>query len=163
MMFGGIDPGAKGGIAILDTDGDVCTYKYFVDFENWKAVNFFLKGIKAAQEPLFFCLELVWGVPVWGSKMSFNFGGNFYNWKLLLELNDIPCIEKAPATWQPKILNISRKKSAETKKISVNYINKRFPQLNLPSKTLKDIDKSSGISDAVCLALFGRYTHSNTL
>lgn len=161
MKFIGIDPGNKGGIAVIGEGGLFVRCAYFENMPNWKAVDGFLKTLKT--ESLFCCIEKVWGVPVWGSKMSFIFGGNFANWKLLLELNDIPYIEAAPITWQPKILNITRKKSVETKKISVNYINKRYPELQLPAKTLKQIDKSSGISDAMCLALFGRFAQSDIL
>lgn len=159
MIYVGIDPGQKGAIAIIGESSTVCSWTKYM---GWPTMFSKLKFIAESEEKLV-CIEKLWGMPIRGCQGNWSLGGNYETWKALLGILKIPFIEAAPATWQPKILNTSKKKSAETKPLSIAYVNKRYPELDLPSRTKKDIDESSGVSDAICLALYGRMVTANLL
>ncbi len=155
MIYIGIDPGKTGAIAAIEQDN----LRFAFTFSNWKDMNRETTGLPDC----FICIEKLWGMPLRGCQGNFALGENYGAWKALLEMKQLPFIEAAPATWQPKILNTSKKKSKETKILSLQYVNKRYPALNLPMKTAKDISQNCGVSDAICLALYARAVHTNLI
>lgn len=159
MIYVGIDPGEKGAIAYLNEDGSIKGYKYFRELEVKELLKFFTYN----SDDLRVVLEKLWGMPIRGCMGNWSLGGNFKCWQLMLELAGVSSIEVPPQTWQKHVLNTSKKKSADTKPLSLAYVNKRYPELNLPCKRKTDIDQYSGVSDAICMALYSRYLHLNKL
>lgn len=151
MFFIGIDVGASGAIATLDENSKfVCADP----FTNWKDM---IKYLGPYQRHLMLVnLEKVHAMPMQGVSSMFTFGANFGGWQALLEANDVPHILTPPQTWQKKILGSFPK--GTSKVAALKYVSKRFPELNFPNKK-----KAEGIVDAICLALYARYIHTNNL
>ena len=150
-IYVGIDPGQDGAIVIIHNDGQSVDAYPFTNFKDMFEV---LK--KLQNHPTFICIEKLWAMPIRGSMANFSLGGNYTAWKALLEILGLSYVEAAPATWQPKILNTSKKKSAETKPLAIEYVNKRYPELGFTGKRAKDIKEYSGRADAICIALYGK-------
>lgn len=158
MYFVGIDPGQTGAIAYFDTKSE----KVF-RFDKFEDVVYgaLLDHLRANKDSFRVVLERQWGRPVSGAAQSFCIGCNYCEWKLLLDLAQVSYVEVPPMTWQKKILNTSKKKSAETKPLAIKYVKKRFPELDIPAPKKKaDIDRYSGICDAICIALYGKFIYS---
>jgi len=153
MIYIGIDPGASGAIAFVCPKGNVMSWLSYPDI---KMANLLSDLQKASYQCV---IEKLWGMPLRGSMGNWSLGSNYGRWQLLLELAGVSLIEAAPQTWQKAILHTTAKKSAETKIVSLAYVNKRFPELNLPAKRTKDINLFSGVSDAICMALYCRQLH----
>jgi Holliday junction resolvasome RuvABC endonuclease subunit len=77
----------------------------------------------------------------------FTFGQNYGGWRALLESLQIPFVEPVPRKWQTAILGAIGK--GESKAKAMEYVAKRYPQLQLRKK-------DSGIADAICLALYAK-------
>jgi len=153
MKFAGIDPGDKGCLVILFGDSvQVFKFKSHVDYLH----------VLKVYTPTLTALEKIWGVPVSSAATNFNLGSHFGKCQFALELAKVSSIDVAAKTWQAKILNFKgSNKDRASKKASIDYVNKRFPLLNLKPRTIKEIDEMSGIADAVCLALYAKFIYTN--
>lgn len=153
MIFAGTDPGGKGAIAYIDDDAKLVTYR---SFDSRMERYLFMKS----NPPTVTYLEKLWAVPPSAAATNFNLGCHFCCDQFSLELLNIPYEEVAAKTWQLKVLNYrGSKKDRASKKASIAFVTKKYPELKLPQRTLKDIDESSGIADAICIALYGRMVH----
>lgn len=142
-VYIGIDPGAKGAVAVISQDGELIDARSFT--ASWLEEYEFLEDIMGQYDVL--CgLEKVSSVPGNGVKALFSFGKNVGGWTALLEVLNVPVVEVSPAAWQPKILGAFLK--GQSKKVALAYVNKRYPLLQLNSK--------DGIADAICIALYTR-------
>lgn len=65
----------------------------------------------------------------------------------------LPMIEPSPVEWMKKVLKGSRKKSKKDKP-SIQYVQKRFPDTKLTA-TKRSKKPHDGITDSICIALFG--------
>lgn len=162
MIFGGFDCGDKGAVAFIDENAILKSYTQFeshmdyaVDIGSWN--------------PDLVVIEKLWGVPVSSAATNFNLGWHYGRTQQILEQMRIPYQEVAAKTWQGKVLNYrssmvikGEAKRKESKLASINFVNKKYPQLNLKFKTLKQLDEVSGIADAICIALYARFIHLNT-
>jgi len=160
MNYIGIDPGEKGAIAFLNESGAVINYCLFKDI-SMKALLTDWSTTRVGQFTA--VIEKLWGMPIRGCQANWSLGGNYKNWQFLLDLADVSYVEIPPTTWQKFILHTSKKTSKETKKLSLAYVNKRYPDIDLPQRTIADRDSSSGVSDALCMALYCRHLHLNVL
>lgn len=111
MKFIGIDPGASGGIALLDDEGAQAwkmpdTEKDTQDLFEQLAGPF---GIVTA------AIEKVHAMPGQGVTSMFNFGRNYGMLRGLLIANLIPFETVAPQTWQ-KEFGLRNSKWTKTKK-----------------------------------------------
>lgn len=156
MIFCGIDPGQKGAVVFLSDSGEVLQYSHFQDIK-WSGDLF--KYFNLNSLDIRVVIEKLWGMPLRGSAGNWSLGYNCGQWKLLLELAGVSYVEVAPPTWQKEILKTTKEDTKKTKIKSLDYVNKRFPNLQLPCKKLKDIDLFSGVSDAICMALYCRQLH----
>lgn len=155
MIFCGADPGNMGAVAFIDDNSKLidvvkfnCHTCHMPEFIKYK--------------PTLSCIEKLWGIPVSSAATNFDLGGHYYRWVLLFDIMELPLMDIAAKTWQAKILNFKGSSANRaSKKASIAYITKKYPQLKLPQRTLKEIDESSGLSDAICLALYARFTHMN--
>lgn len=153
MIFAGIDVGGKGCVALIDQDAKLLSHDMFT---TRMERLFFLKN----HRPDKVYLEKQWGVPVSAAATNFNLGCHFCCDQFSLEILKIPYEEVAAKTWQLRVLNFrGSKKNRASKKASIAFVSKKYPELKLPQRTLKDIDESSGIADSICIALYGRMVH----
>jgi hypothetical protein len=140
MIICGVDPGKTGAYCAISEQGTIIAYEVFTD---WTAfANFMLLH----KPDMRLCgLEKPHAAPAAGRVASWNFAEHCGGYKSLLEYLKIPHVSVDPASWQPKILGKFNK--GESKKASVEYINRRYPELNLKQK-------DHGISDSICISLF---------
>ena len=144
MITFGIDPGAKGALA-MNHNGKV----HVIPFEKveYKLALYFAH-INADQEQVICCLEKVHAMPKQGSVSMFTFGEN-YGWiKGILDAYDIPYQEIPPQTWKKEFgLNSDKTKAIEVCK-------QLFPDVNLiPLGCRKPQD---GMAEAVLMAEYAR-------
>ena len=140
MYFIGVDPGKSGGYALLDSKGKIVLVS---KFESWKDVR---KKIRLYRPEIKSCaIEKVASKSAQGVKSVFTFGMNYGGWLAFLELTNISHALIPPNRWQRMFLGSFPK--GESKARSLDFINRRFPYLQL-KKT------QHGISDAICLALY---------
>lgn len=139
MWYAGIDPGAKGAWAVVDSEGRLIARS---EFSGWTDAADFLRNRDT--EGLL-GIEKVHAAPGNGVSSSFSFGANYGGWLALLEVLKVPHVHVPPQSWQPKMLGSFP--AGDSKKASIAYVNRRYPGLNLKAK-------DSGVSDAICIALY---------
>lgn len=153
MIIAGIDPAAKGCIALIDENAKLIEYKQFES--RLKRYEYLMY-----KNPDLVFIEKLWGVPPSSAETNFNLGCHFCCDQFTLEILKISYEEVAAKTWQKKVLNFTGSKEPRaSKKASIAFVSKKYPELQLPQRTIKDIDESSGIADAICIALYGRLLH----
>jgi len=155
MIIAGIDPGSKGAIVCIDDKEVITAYlRYSTRVERYQFLE--------KHRPSLVFLEKLWGVPPSSAATNFNLGCHYCCDEFALELLGIPYEIVAAKTWQLSVLNFrGSKKDRESKKSSISFVTRRYPDLKLPQKTLKEIDESSGIADALCIAIYGRRISNN--
>lgn len=163
MSFCGIDCGGKGAIAFIGINAELLSYAQYESHQDY------MLDLKS-HKPVLTMIEKLWGIPVSSAATNFDLGSHFGKTQLILELTESPYQEVAAQTWQGKILNYrgnkiikGAAKKKESKLASINFVQKKYPQVVLPVKTLKNIDESSGIADAICIALYARFIHLNLI
>ena len=108
----GIDPGIKGGMGLICSDGSIIVKPFSTDN---------ILNLCKDHQLAICCLEQVHSMPSQGVKSMFNFGKNFGYIKGVLEANNIPYQEVPPQTWKKEYsLNSEKEKSIEAcKKLGV--------------------------------------------
>ena len=143
MYYIGIDPGLKGGIAVVTEKGDAWAKPYS---------NEELKGLcKFSPEGTIAVLEKVHAMPHQGVTSTFNFGMSFGYIKGVLEANGIHYKLIDPRTWQ----NAFNLRPKHTKEDSIAKVKELFPAVNL-KPTRRSRKDSDGMSDALLIAEWGR-------
>jgi len=144
MIYIGVDPGAKGAIAVIDQNGDYTDHMMYNEswFENAKYLSF-LK--EKTDGKLLVGLEKVASAGGNGVKSSFSFGVNVGGWLATLQILAIPYVLVPPPAWQPKMLGAFPK--GDSKKAASAYVERRYPDLKL-------LKKEQGVADALCIALY---------
>ena len=144
MKFAGIDPGAHGAIAIIDSD----TIKIF-DYKTLPEIAYFI----SENRPVFAYLEKVSARPGQGVSSMFKFGTNFGQWQGILAALSIPYELITPQRWQK---GISYQTDGATKEErSINAALRLFPDAaHLIRGPLGNRNKQiqSGRADALILA-----------
>lgn len=146
MLYAAIDPGCTGGYVSIDDEGRLISHSVF---RSWRDALVFLRGVKNSGEHLV-TLEKI--VAVGGDrnrvKSLFTFAANYGGWLTLLEVMDISYVLVPPQTWQPKMLG--RFPAGESKKYSVAYASRRFPEI----VQIRAQKSKEAISDAICLCCY---------
>lgn len=146
----GIDPGANGGIVIITKSlGDVIGYskmEHLAEFKN--AID------RGGYRNTIAFIEDVHALRGSAAKSTFEFGNSLGRIEGVL-LNRCPTVLVPPKEWQEHTSMETfiqyGKRSDDLKKASIAYTNK-----NWMSDSLKFDGTSDGISDAFCIAQFGR-------
>lgn len=154
MLIIGIDPGKKGGAAVLHCDdNDVIANAIATDMTTAQARGKFLKlhldGVSKAQVRAY--IEDVHAMPGQGVRSMFTFGQEMGFWLGLLAGLGIEPVKVAPQKWQ----NATTKGMAgkTTKERAVRFAMAAFPGVQLsPAPGRKPHD---GIADALCIAYYG--------
>lgn len=162
MIYVGIDPGgSSGAFAAVDTEGFVILTQKFID---WKSTynRALFAGDFSISEPavavrsqnIFTVLEHAQPMPKQGVTSMFSYGGNFGGWQSLLEGHGIPYQLVKPQKWMKAILGSFP--TGQSKPRAYDYVRRRHPGL--------DVKKSStGIIDAVCMAMYARFLQTGKL
>ena len=142
----GIDPGSKGGIAVLRKDGDIAWLLPYTDANMVNIVNIFENGIGDQYTEAY--IEQVHSMPHDSHKAAFTFGRNFGFVLGALESRYIPIHFVSPQTWQKEFDIHSKEDSIATAK-------KLFPEVDLkPTQRCKK--DSDGMSDSLLICEYGR-------
>lgn len=139
MVYLGVDPGQKGGIAIVGKDFAEA-WRYPGDIQEAASLLGFIKmkhDIKLA------CIEKVAAMPKQGVSSTFKFGMNYGAWQGALAALAIPYITVTPAKWQKALLDAG---TGETKERSLNMARRLYPLVDLKFKV------DDGKADALHLA-----------
>ena len=121
MIIIGIDPGAKGGVAIYDE----AKHKMILHKcpETPKEMAAIINTAKVKDKNAFCVIEKVHAFPTDARSSAFKFGCNFGKWLGILGAYDIPTLEVTPQVWmrplQP-LPKIKKDRKNELKKIAMN-------------------------------------------
>lgn len=110
MIYIGIDPGAKGGIAYIEDVAGIglsCEAHPYSRYTLLALANEWREKDKAVC-----CLENVHSMPKQGVKSTFAFGESFGYIKGVLESFEIPYQEVAPNKWKKEFSLIGKDKAA---------------------------------------------------
>ncbi len=147
-IYLGIDPGAKGGIAIIHPEG-ADAWRYPGDIvtaaDLLRELSFNYK-IKLA------AIEQVHSMPGQGVKSVFSFGTNYGAWLGMLSALSIPHVLVTPRKWQKATLDAG---TGETKQRSLQMARRIYPDIDLKYKA------DDGKADALHLACYARIWDRN--
>lgn len=168
MNFIGIDPGSKGGVAII--------YEAHVSVNQMPMIQIKEKGKKVknivdvrkiydlfiGEADCVVAVEAQWSRPSDGKA---GLSTQFANYGRILgacEVAEVEKIEVAPIKWQNYIFKkYGEKKHKDTKKQSIEIAEKLYPSVSLlPSKKSKN--KSDGMADALLIATWLKETYENS-
>lgn len=142
MIYIGIDPGLKGGIALI-RDESATAVPFTKDL---------LKEVcRSLKEPAVCFLEKVGAMPGQGVTSMFNFGTTYGYIMGVLEAFDIPYQLISPQKWKKHFsLDKDKTKSVETAK-------RLFPTVSL-LPTERCHKENDGMAEALLIALYGKRT-----
>lgn len=149
--FVGIDPGQKGGIAIIDEGGITAEAMPMQD----KSIQ--IREICEYLEPLknpFTVIEKVHAMPDQGVSSTFTFGRGVGELIGMLKVLQIPYFEVTPQAWKKHVLMGMAWKG--NKGASIEYCNAKYPKLDL-LPTPRCTKQSDGMADALCMAEYARW------
>lgn len=143
MVYIGIDPGAKGGIAVVC--GETATTQPYTDGELKATCRELSDGLAQVM----CCLEKVGAMPGQGVTSMFNFGKAYGYIKGVLEAYGIPYQEIPPQRWKKEFgLNSDKTKS-------IDVCQRLFPDVNLLA-TPKCKKPHDGMAEALLMAEYAR-------
>lgn len=147
----GIDPGATGGIAIIESrfEEPAKAWRYPSDIDTAMGL---LRDIFHDYKPSLVAIEQVHAMPGQGVTGMFKFGMNYGAWLGALSMYQIPHMLVTPRTWQKAMLDAG---TGETKDRSLNMARRLFPEVELKYK------KDDGMADALHLARWARERREN--
>ena len=132
MIIIGIDPGAKGGVAIYDETKDKMVLHKCP--ETPKEMAAIINTAKVKNKNVFCVIEKVHAFPTDARSSAFKFGCNFGKWLGILGAYDIQTIEVTPQTWMKPLQplpKIKRERKNELKQIAINL----FPENKITLST----------------------------
>ena len=131
-VFIGIDPGIKGGIAMLFEDSYHVTPTPATVLEMADT----LKELKefAQDTPMYCCIEAVHSMPGNSGRSMFTFGTNYGQWLGILATLGIPYIQVTPHKWMKHFGKMPSDKK-ERKNHIKHLAQQRFPDINITLAT----------------------------
>lgn len=154
MIFVGIDPGQKGGIAILSNSMNKGVLMPLYGKEIAAAA--LLEYINEVQGDRFVCVEKVHAMPKQGVSSTFKFGMGYGKILGVLECAGISHQLVTPQAWKKVVLaGTNRDKNA-----AIEFCQRMYPMIDLqPGKCRTPQD---GIADAVCIAHYAKLMDKGT-
>lgn len=150
MIYLGVDPGAKGGLAAIDENNKIL---FAVPMSRENLVNFIKKthnDIIEKNDAVIACVEKVGAMPGQGVTSMFSFGKSAGYIEGVLEAFEIPYQLVPPQTWK-KMFSLLRK----DKKESIETCKRLFPGVNLlPTDRCRK--ESDGIAESLLLSEYAR-------
>lgn len=148
-MILGLDPGLKGGYALLDDGKIIQSGAFSVDGGLIQTAQF-VEAIRLhTPEPVMAIIEQVHAMPGQGVTSMFSFGKGFGQLIGVCQALKWPFVLVTPQAWKGKVLAGTPK----DKDAAIAFVRARYPEVNLTQpgcRTLHD-----GVADAVCLAHYG--------
>ena len=132
MIIIGIDPGAKGGVAIYNEDKDKMILHKCP--ETPKEMAAIINTARVKDKNVFCVIEKVHAFPTDARSSAFKFGCNFGKWLGILGAYDIPTLEVTPQTWMKPLQplpKIKRERKNQLKQIAINL----FPENKITLST----------------------------
>ena len=167
MNYIGIDPGLKGGLALLTEGyGDLVfsmpTIKTTKGKKTAETINLpllveMLEQFARKGGTVF--LEKVGAMPKQGVSSTFKFGTGYGQIQGVLATLRMPFELVTPQQWM-KVVLAGYGKGGNTK-ASIQYVMQKFPGVSLFA-TNRSRRPSDGMADAICLAEYGRLRHGGT-
>lgn len=143
MIYIGIDPGKKGGIAVIDEAEGVSSYPYSDEI-----LIDVVKAVKCKGAPLVAAVEKVGAMPGQGVTSMFTFGTGYGFIQGVLSALSIPYQLVPPKKWK------SEYSITADKKQSVKVCERLFPELELvPRGCRKEHD---GMAEAALIAEYAK-------
>ena len=121
MIIIGIDPGAKGGVAIYDEQEDKMTLHKCP--ETPKEMAAIINTAKLKDKHATCVIEKVHAFPTDARSSAFKFGCNFGKWLGILGAYDVPTLEVTPQVWMKPLQPLPKIKSDrknQLKKIAIS-------------------------------------------
>ena len=145
MIYIGVDPGAKGGIALVGSDGSAIAYPWDDDkFVSYMRTATIMRDRDG--EKLIAAVEKVGAVHGNGIVSSFSFGRSFGYILGCLSAFAIPYQLVPPNVWKREFSLIGKDKAA-----SIEVCKRLYPNINLlPTERCKK--ESDGMAEAVLIA-----------
>lgn len=144
MLYIGIDPGKKGGLAVIDTGGSSEPLAVSFSESNYLSVLWDTDPRKSIV-----ALEKVAAMPGQGVTSMFNFGANFGWIQGILEALRFPYELIAPQRWKKEFSLTSDKKA------SIRTAQRLFPGVSLLADKHCRVE-SDGMAEALLLAEYAR-------
>lgn len=143
MTYIGIDPGKKGGYAIIDSENDICaTFP-------WDDSTFMQHIAPLCGEEQIVCLEHVGPMPKQGVSSTFLFGREFGFIQGVLRAYNIPFELVRPQKWK-KEFSVTADKNT-----SIEVCKRLFPAVSLlPTERCRK--ESDGMAEALLMAEYAR-------
>lgn len=155
MIYIGIDPGKKGGYAIIDSYNPNPDLRLIVKPWDDAEFRYDMYSICLDNEPLkqdhIVCaVEKVGAMPHQGVVSMFNFGASYGFIQGVLTAYGIPYQLVPPGVWKREFSIVQKGKTG-----SVDVCKRLFPDVSLfPTERCRK--ESDGMSDALCLAEYAR-------
>ena len=148
MIIIGIDPGAKGGIAIIDSEiGVTDTFKMPLRDDGEIDACELWKMLSYAEAPVF--IENVHSMPGQGSVSTFKFGKAYGKILTVAETTCDVVQLVSPITWQ----KAGPGKTGGDKNITIEWVKKTYPEAQIIPKGCRV--PHDGICDAIGIAHYG--------
>lgn len=160
MIFVGIDPGLDGGIAFIEPNKKIVLHKTPIiggkdyDIQEMKNVIWFYKAVEA---DMFCTIENQISMPGQGLTSTLQTGKGFGIWLGLLAGLEIPYQVVAAISWQKKLFT-GVKGNLDTKAKSEVIAKRLFPTADFRKSDRARV-ANDGLTDAACIAEYGRRTH----
>ena len=155
----GIDPGKKGGVAVILEETVIVTPMILAgkDVDVKAMVDFLVRNVivpKAGQSRNgIACIEKVHSMPEQGVASSFKFGFVTGVMHGIIRTLGIPLHMVTPQAWKKKILAGTPK----DKDAAIDFCRRVYPNVNLLA-TERSRVPHSGIADALCIAKYAQET-----
>lgn len=149
MRVLGIDPGKKGGYAVIELDGEVKIYGRMALSGREISIQPFVELMKGQAEKLLVVIEKVHSMPSQSSQSTFTFGEGYGKIKGACEALGVSYELAHPQTWKREVLQGTDR----TKQAAIEWVKRRYPGVNLARGGKVESD---GIADALCIAEYGK-------
>ena len=144
----GIDPGKNGGIAFINSSGNLRAYKCPESAS--EMASMVELGVLNMYMPVNCYIEKVWAMPGQGVTSMFSFGQNYGRWEGILGVNEIDPIYITPKKWQT-IYELPKLEKKERK----NLLKAKAQKLLDDKILLGNVKVTLYISDAILIAYYG--------
>lgn len=150
MIIGGIDPGLKGGIGIIDGNKQ---FTYPMPMSGKDIYVSALVEILRSHKVELVISEKVHSMPGQGVSSTFTFGKGYGMVLGAVMGAGIPLELVSPQKWKGLVLS----GTAKDKEAAIDFCTKRYPQINLILPRCRK--QHDGMADALCLAHYGILTY----
>jgi crossover junction endodeoxyribonuclease RuvC len=143
----GVDPGAKGALAYITSQGICAVWDY--DDPKWQL---FLRIVATRQsDGVMAMIESAHAMPKQGVSSMFNFGKNYGRWHGWFDALQIPYQIVTPQKWKKKIFDSAPKKGEDQKQIALDLAHRLYPSISL---TGPKGGKKDGRADSLLIARY---------